>query len=110
VNEAIPNDDTDYVTTGTPGQKDTYEFEDLAAAGAIVYGVQMLGYGRKTDIGIRTIQMLPRVAGTDYGSGELILYPDYNYHHTTFELNPDTSLKWTEAEINSGEFGFELLS
>jgi hypothetical protein len=105
VNDTTPNDDTDYVTTSVSGEKDTYTFDNLASVNAQVFGVQMTGYGRR----IRKLQMLPRIEGVEYGSGELLLYPDYNFHHTIFELNPATGLEWEQEEINSGEFGYAII-
>ena len=57
VDDAAPNT-TDYVSSATVGQRDTYGMQDLTAATGTIYGVQLNLAALKSDAGARSIKPL----------------------------------------------------
>lgn len=105
VDEATPNDDTDYVSTSTVDAKDTYAFTDCAA-GATIKAVQLLSAVRKGAEGPGKIKHVVRSNSTDYDSAEMgIGGTSYSYCRTVHETDPATGVAWTESGFNGAEFG-----
>lgn len=114
VSGVVPDDDTTYVETLTPGNVDTYQLSDISTAtpGAI-YGLQAVLMARKTDAGSRFISEAYRIGGTVYvpvaGSG-LPVYDGYFFNTDLQELSPATTGAWTASEVNALEVGIKLIS
>lgn len=107
IDEATPNDDTDYVEGLTTGNKDTYTFTDLATTAGTVYGVQIVAYARKTDAGTRNFQTVARLSGTNTNSSSKALTNNYRYYHDMRETKPGGGA-WTITDYNNAEFGIEI--
>ena len=111
VNEAAPNDDTDYVSETTAGDHDTYAFDNLPTSGGDVMGVQTMAFARKDDAGTRDIKLMTRPSSTDYESDiALPLLDTWTYYMDMREQNPETTSPWTISEVNASEFGVKLES
>lgn len=111
VDEAPPNEDTDYVEEGTTTDHDTYTCDDTAVVAGTVYGVQQVLTARKDDAGSRGIKGMIRSGGADYAPGITHALSDSYYPFMSiFELDPDTAALWTLAGINAAEFGQRLES
>jgi len=91
------------------GYKDTFVFEDAPAASGNVEAIQHVVYA-KHDGAARSIRTLERVSGTDYTGATQALASSYKYYRQIREVNPATSSKFTVAEFNGAEFGYELVS
>lgn len=102
-----PNDDTDYVESGTVGNKDTYAFGNLASASGTVFGVQVLPYVKKTDAGARKICSVARLSGTEVDSADKDILTSYQYHPDIRETKPGGG-DWTISDFNSTEFGVKV--
>ena len=106
VDESAPNDDTDYVSSSTPGQIDTYAMGNLTSVAGTIKAVQSLLYARKDDAGVRTIAPVFHISATDYVQANLPdLTTSYQYLPQILEVSPATAVAWTLAEINAMEFG-----
>jgi hypothetical protein len=107
VDEGVPNDDTDYVTSGTPGDKDTYAHQDLVSIGGVVKVVQIVGRMRKDDAGARSVVMVARLSATEVDGPAQTL----NTSYATF-ADPRTTKPgggaWTISDVNSAEFGVKI--
>jgi hypothetical protein len=110
VDEAAPNSDTDYVSSATAGQTDTYTFGNLSVAGGTVKAVQVSAFHRKDDAGSRNLALVARPGSTDRLGTTVLVADSYNYATQMWETNPDTSAAWTVAEVNAAEFGVRLMS
>jgi hypothetical protein len=104
VDETAPNDDTDYVQSGTIGEKDTYAYGNLTAALGSVYGAQILPRAKKTDAGSRTIVGVSRLSGTEEDTSAFGLSTSYQYFRHIYEGDP-SGAQWTIPNINAAEFG-----
>lgn len=107
VNEASPNDDTDYNATSTLNAKDLYAFAD-APAGADIRAVQVLASVRKAAEGPGQVKLVTRSNSTDYDGAEKgIGGTTYAYVREVLETNPATAAAWTESGFNAAEFGIK---
>lgn len=107
VDDASPNDDTDYVSSSTVGNVDTYAYGDLSTVGTVLAAIVML-YMKKTDAGARSVAPVVRHSGTDYVGTDINPGTTYSYGKQIYELNPGTSAAWTASEINAAEFGSKV--
>lgn len=110
VDETTPNT-TDYVESGTAGNKDSYTFADLSAGVIGVRGVAVRSYAAKSDTGPQQFRNFARVGGTDYAGASRApnVTPSYAPFSDIYEVNPATSALWTPTELNGAEFGVEAL-
>lgn len=107
VDETNPNDDTDYVESSTPGDKDTYTYTNLTPTTGTVYAVQPLMYARKTDAGARSIVSVARHSGTETDGAVKTLSSVYEYHHDIRETKPGGGT-WSISDVNGAEFGMKV--
>jgi hypothetical protein len=101
VNE-VPPSDTDYVSSDTSGQKDSYVMADC---GANVYDIKAL-VSRFYGSGESQIKSLLRIGGSDY-LGSVIDLPSTGKVDDIRYINPATSQPFTSAEVNGLESGME---
>lgn len=111
VDEAAPNDTTDYVYSSTVGNRDSYAFSDLANTSSVVYGAALNMRYQKADAGARTVRGFARHGGVN-GAGTTFTpgAGSWEYRQDFININPSTSAAWTPTEINAAEFGLEIVS
>lgn len=112
VDESPPNSDTDYNSSATALDKDTFAMTNITPTSGTIKGVQPCLFARKDDAGTRVIAPMSRQGATDYVSATTHSIGDaYAYHTQIMELNPATGLPWTIADVNTNsEFGYRLES
>lgn len=99
---------TDYVESGTSGNKDSYAFADLSGTPSAVLGVATRMYAAKSDSGTQLARQIVRLSGTDYAeAADTALSTGYKSYGRLMELNPATSAAWSVSEVNGAEFGIE---
>jgi len=108
VDEAAPNDDTDYLSSSTLNHVDSWEYPALGYTGTIK-GVQMNLSARKTDSGTRAIAAVTKPASTNrvHGTNHYI-GTSYAYWLSIWELNPEDSAAWEVADVDGAEFGVKV--
>jgi len=110
VDEATPNDDTDYNSTSTLNAKDLYTFAD-APAGADIRAVQVLAAVRKGAEGPGQVKLVTRSNSADYDSvAKGIGGTSYSYVRQVLEADPGSGsplAAWTESGFNAAEFGIK---
>jgi len=100
------NDDTDYIYSSTPGDKETYGLSDLSVTNGTVYAVQANLTARKDDAGSRTIAPVLRVGGTDYdGTTTGGLAASYLDYKQLYERLDPSGAAWTVSTVNAMEAG-----
>jgi len=107
VDENPPNDDTDYNSTGTVGNKDSFAMGDLSSLTGEVDAVMVLSRARAEDAGSPKHRALIRSGGVDGESSDFTLDTTYKSLAAIFETSPSTSLDFTVAEVNSIEAGYK---
>lgn len=110
VDEATPNDDSDYNASGTPGDIDTFALGNLATLAGSVLGVQINNRWRKDDAGSRSMRRVIRTGGSDFEGADVSLSDSYSSSRDLLELNPDTAAGWTIADVNALEAGYKVQS
>ncbi len=108
VDEAAPNDDTDYVESATVGNKDTYALADMTHTPTSIFGIQVLASAKKDDAGARSIATVTRSGTTDFDGATQALSTSYIYYSDVREVDPNTSAAWTKANFNSSEPGVKV--
>lgn len=104
VDETTPNT-SDYVSTSTVGNKDTYGFGDIGGTVSAIYGVQVNMAALKDDAGSRSIAATVKSSSTNADGSSLALSTGQLIYTSIFETDPNTSAAWTQANVNAAEFG-----
>jgi hypothetical protein len=109
VDDAEPNDDTDYVYSSTQGHIDTWNYPPVGYTGT-VHAVQLSIGAKKTDSGPRAITHVARPTSTNRVDAvdNYLNTSAYNYYRKIYETNPDDSAPWDVADIDGAEFGVKI--
>lgn len=108
VNEAGAPNTTNYVSSSTVGQKDTYGFTDLSATSGSVKGVQVSIYAVKTDSGVRDVRSVVRSGAVEAYGTTSPLQMTHNTHLHIQETDPATGAPWSISAVNTAEFGIDV--
>ncbi len=108
VDETTPNSDTDYVSSGTIGNIDTYGI-GVVDGGATVYAVQVNLFARKDDSSARQVAPVIRQSATDYVGTTYTLGSSYAYDSQIYDKDP-TGTAWTPTTINADQFGEKVIA
>lgn len=110
VDEAGTPVTTDYVGSTVVGDKDTYEFQDLAVTLGTIRGIEARMHAAKDDTGTKQARIIGRRSGSDFQGVDKVLaaIPLFQTHHEIFELDPLTAAIWTIANVNATEWGAEV--
>ena len=106
VDENPPNT-TDYVLSGTSGQRDTYNFAAVGVTGT-VKAVQTLRFIKAEVAGVRSVAPVVRISSTNYDGTTQAVGSDWIYQHEIYRVSPATSSAWTISEIDGAEFGAKV--
>lgn len=109
VTDNPPDNDTSYIESNTPGDKETFNFTDLSTVPRTIAGIQFSTVGRKDDAGTRVMSSLLKIGGVEYLGPNYGLNDSYVLNRTVFEVNPATTAAWLPAEITALEAGFKLV-
>jgi hypothetical protein len=112
VDEAEPNEDTDYVETRELDAVDTLNVSSITADGAEIRGVAMSLVTRKTDSGKMGVSPVFYDNPVSYVLDDPIYLASSNQYYTMdqriWDLNPADSQPWEDADINGNYFGYKL--
>ncbi len=113
VDDGVGHDsDSSYVESATVGHIDLYGFAVMPEASEIIYGVEAVSSIRIDQPGASKIAShITRVNGTNYVHADL-MGSDINYasYGSIWELNPDDSAAWEDADIAAAEFGVKIIA
>ncbi len=111
VDEVNTNDDGDYNSTNTVGQRDLFAFQDMVSTfSGTIFNVTHTSRTRKDDAGPRTAAQVTKIGGTTTVQTAYALNTAYINRATPFDLSPATGVALTKAEIDGMEAGSELSS
>lgn len=108
IDEATPNDDTDYLSTAAGSAAlSSFAMADLSGTIASVKGIVVKTRGKRTDAGGGIIQHYVKVAAaTTTGADRQHAAGAYDTLKTPFDVQPDASA-WDEADWNAAEVGVQ---
>jgi hypothetical protein len=110
VDDNPANDDTDYVSSSTASQKDTYAMADLVSTAGAVVAVAVVSTDRKDDAGARTHSHVVNISGgTEAESAAFSPTTSYSVHQTIFHTKPGGGA-WTITDVNNIEAGPKLVT
>lgn len=108
VDEAPPNDDTDYIYAASPAPAaDKMSLTDLPADVTSVKGLIAIVRSKKTDGGDGNLQ-IGMISGASTGLGsDRPLTTAYTYWQDVFEVDPATGVAWTRIGVNAANIQFD---
>lgn len=102
--------DVDYNETSTSGNKDVVNYEDPNfILSGIVYGLDLRTSAKKTDAGTRSLRHIIKPSTVEYNGYTHPLISTYTHFTDCFDINQDTGVRYTDAELDAHQFGYELL-
>lgn len=108
VNDDIPDGDTTYNESDTPGHKDSFTFAPLPANVESVLAMRAVLDERKVADGASDIRPFFRVNGNDYVAEAVAQLQTYQHRlGSILSTNPDTTDPWEIAEVDAAEVGYE---
>lgn len=107
VDEATPNT-SDYNSSATSGNRDTYAMADLATSSATYFAVQALVASLKDSASASSAQTCIRSGSTDSVGVSTALATTQSYLRDVYPTDPATSAAWTFAAINAAEAGMNV--
>lgn len=107
VDDAIPFNTTDYVSTTGVGNKDNYTFATVSGFDGSVKGVAVYLMAYQTDVELKTIRAIAKLGSTEVEGASQQTFNTYYQHETVFDTDPNVAA-WTQANVNSSYFGIKL--
>lgn len=108
VDDAVPNDDTDYISAASSGLVDYYNTASVAVpTGYVINAVIPTGWAKKTDAGTDSeIKLGTRLSGTDVDGTAQNLPTAYGLVFERHATKPGGG-SWSESDANSAEIKIE---
>lgn len=107
VNERVLTE-TEYVFSSTMTERDLYTMDPNVTAQNIL-GVQVVGAHRQDDSTQLKSKLSLKTGGTIYDGVDHYLAQNYHYYRDMWDLNPNTGVGWTAAELNALQAGQQVL-
>ena len=105
---ASDNDEATVLSATAASQRQSFGFAALPVMGTpTICGVQVTSLARKTDAGTTSMRALAANGGVVSVSNAINLQEQAAWNAAVIERNPNGSAAWTEATLNSAEFGVE---
>jgi len=101
VDEAAPNDDTDYLSSDTPGEATELELAALPTTPDAVHGVMAVVRARKTEAGTGVIDFGVRSDGVAQASSHALTISYHDYFHVMDEDPGVTDGVWLPAAVDA---------
>lgn len=112
-NQTDPSPKLSYIKSGTVGDIDTFDMEELVAdkglpSGATIVAVSHNVYAQEAGAGSQ-IKPVFRIGATDYEGDTQLLSGGTLQYQKIYETSPATSSAWTRAEVDGLEAGVKLV-
>lgn len=101
--------DVSFVSSDVPGAEDFYQLDPVLNV-PTVFGVEVGGAYRQDDATQRFVANQIRSGTTTSTGASFATNQSYTFAYDIYELNPDTGLGWTGAELNGAQVGPKLVS
>lgn len=107
IDDVSPNDDTDYLSSGTTTDKTIVDLGNLAATTGSVLAVAVYARAKKTDAGSAELKIGLKSDGTEAQSSDIVLETGYKGYFFLRSLDPDGDVSWTPTAVNSLQASIE---
>lgn len=101
--------EVEYVYDSVMGDYDLYTMDPNVTAQNIL-GVQITGAHRQDDSTQLKSHLMLKTHATEYEGADHYLAQTYHYYRDMWELNPNTGVGWTAAELNALQAGQKVLA
>lgn len=109
--DEFPPSSTDYISTTSTNQTDTYNTTTLALTPETIKSVQVTAIAKyEGNPSFTNLGIVARVNGTDYISDANALTTNYRAYNKIWETNPNTAAPWVKSDIDSLEIGIKSLA
>jgi hypothetical protein len=112
VDEATPDDDTTFNSSGVVDDDDRFAMDNLVNIPSTVFAVQVNGMFRLENSGARDVRLKAHDGVTEGQSADFApsFDPAYAYEIAVFEDHPTDANPWSTAEVNAMEAGYRIQS
>lgn len=104
IDEATPNDDTDYITAATVGLVSQFGLQNLPAGISVVNAVVMVERARKTEAGSANTQVSIVSGASTTAGADKPLTEIYTYRQDVFQTDPATAAPFTPTAVDALQF------
>jgi len=104
IDEANPNEDTDYITAATVGLVSQFGLQNLPAGISIVNAVVMVERARKTEAGTANTQVSVVSGASTSNGADKPLTEIYTYRQDVFQTDPATAAPFTPTAVDALQF------
>lgn len=104
IDEANPNDDTDYITAATVGLVSQFGLQNLPAGISVVNAVVMVERARKTEAGTANTQVSIVSGASTTAGADKPLTEIYTYRQDVFQTDPATAAPFTPTAVDALQF------
>jgi hypothetical protein len=101
--------EVEYVYDSVMGHYDLYQMDPNVTAQNIL-AVQLTGAHRQDDSTQLKSHLVLKTHATEYEGADHYLAQTYHYYRDLWELNPNTGVGWTAAELNAIQAGQKVLA
>lgn len=101
--------DSQFVFSNNPGDEDFYQIDPILNT-PTVFGIELGGAYRQDDATQRFVANQIKSGATISEGSHLATNQSYTFSYDIYELNPDTGVGWTGAEVNAVEIGPKVIS
>jgi hypothetical protein len=108
VDEALFNEDTDYISSVTVDAVETYAYADPSLIGAIK-AIQQTIIARRDEDGTNKIAPVVKVGETIQVGSTVPLVLPYTFNSVIYNTNPADSQAWEIVDLNGAEFGVKII-
>jgi hypothetical protein len=108
VAEIPPDDDTSWVASATPGDRDLYAMAPLGMTPLAIKGLQQTALARRDDAGDRALALVLKSGAEIAVAPPAVLGSSYSFIETMHEQDPATGEAWTAAAVDAVHAGIEV--
>jgi hypothetical protein len=110
VDEATPDGDTTFNSSGVVGDDDRHAMDNLVNVPSTVFAVQVQAAFRNENSGARDVRLKAFDSVTEGQSGDKTptFDPAYVFEFEVFEDHPTDANPWSTAEVNAMEAGYRV--
>lgn len=106
-----PLSDTDYISTNTTNNLDTYALGDMSGSIGAVKSVQAQCRAKYEGTPTPTkLDLVLRSGGTDYPGSDKTLTSAYAHYSSIWNTDPADSAAWTDTKVNALEAGVKAIA